>query len=454
MALQNLEYWYDRQVPRFLEQLVRGFSGFQYQTGYNGQGAPQLMVVPCTMAETNSQVAAILRNNSENTLLSAPRITVWMTNMPFRREDVQYPGLIESFNITERKVDFDTNSYTTHRGNAYTVQRLMPRPFQMDVQVDLWTTTIDQKFQIMEQILAIIPPSFDIQNSQNPIDWTALTSVFLEEVIWSSKTVPVGSNDEIDIATLRLRIPIWLSPPAKVKAQRIIQTIITNILDDDKGDVDFSGYGDGTGGTFITRDITTPGDHWIEVSGSSITLLNSKAATNAAGDKVDNNWKHLFALYGIFKPAQSSIWLYYTEDFENGPFVSGTLQYDPNDPTKLIWQIDPDTLPANTLPPLTALIDPLKTFPGQGLPIPTNGTNYLIANDIGPSIAWGNLTAYENDIITYNNGAWQVTFSSRNVTTAQLVLNLYTGSQLRWTGTDWVMSIDAKYAPGYWKLKL
>lgn len=456
MTITNLDWWYDKQQYRFIQQLVRAFSGFQYQTGYNGQGAPQLLTVPCTLAETNRQVANILRNNSENTLLSAPRITIWQSGLTGRREDVQYPGFVDTLQVVERGVDASTTPphFTTERGNAYTVQRLMPRPFAMDVQVDLWTTNLDQRYQLLEQILTIIYPSFDIQNSQNAIDWTALTTVYVEDITLSSRNIPVGTENEIDIATIRLRVPIWLSPPAKVKSQNIIQQIISNIFDADAADL--TGYGGATGSR-MARDITTPGEHSIAVDGGVITLLNSKAS--GIVDGTDNRWIDLLNQYGLFKPAQSRIMLYYTDDFETGPFVSGTIQLDPEAANQLRWTIDPDTIPDNTLPAIDALIDPLRSVPGGTLPTAPDGSHngqyFLIASDIGRSLAWGTgFSAAMNDIITCTAGVWSVAFASRRTTTPQFRLNRYTNRQLRWTGSDWVMSIDARYAPGFWRLRL
>jgi len=448
MAIQNLEYWYDGQQRRFLEQLVRAFSGFQYQTGWNANGAPQLMMVPCTMANTNKQVANIISNNSQNTLQTAPQITIWQTGLIYRRADQQNPFHVDTRQVTERGVDFTTSTYTTQKGNSYTVQRIMPSPFQMDIQVDIWTTTLDQKYQLIEQIVPLLAPGFDIQNSQNPLDWTALTTVYLEDIILSNRSIPIGGDDSLDIATIKLRLPMWLSPPAKVKAQRIIQTIITNIYDSENND--FSGVGDGTG-ALLGQDITTFGDYHIQVDGPNITLLNSKGVQTS--DNVDYNWQDLFLKYGIFKPAQSTIYIYYTDNL-TGPYVTGTLQLDPTNPSNLKWTINASTLPANTLPAINGLIDPLKMYPGgEKLPAVANGQRYLIINDIGPSQAWGNITAYANDIIQYNNG-WAVAFSSRNTVTQQFVLNNYTGRQLQWTGKDWILNIDGTYGPGYWKLAL
>jgi hypothetical protein len=449
-TLQSLSYAYDRQIPRFLEQLVRAYSGFQYMTGYNGSGPPQLMTVPCTLANTNFQVASIIRNNSENTLLSAPRITIWQTGLSFTPARLQNPNFVDTRQAVEREFDSNTNTYTGNKGNSYTIKRLMPIPFEMAVEVSLWTSNQDQKFQLMEQILLVTFPYFDIQNGENALDWTALTTAYGDDITWSSKSLPIGTTDEIDVATIRLKIPIWISPPAKVTTQNVIQRVVTNVYDGNTADL--TGY-EGATGTLLDQGVTTYGDYAIQVAGANITLLGSKNG-NATNNDADYNWQDLLYRYGMFKPAVSSIWLYYTDNYETGPFVSGTIQLNDSDPTQLIWQIDPDTLPANTLAPISGVIDPLKTYVGKGLPTPVQNARYLIASDIGPSQIWGDISARENDIIQYVNGAWTVSFSSNTTPTMQLVLNQFSGTQLKWTGSDWVKSIDAIYPSKSWRLKL
>ena len=449
MTIQNLDYFFDRQQIRFMEQLVRAFSGFQFQTGYNSSGAPQLIMVPCKLADTNRQVANLIRNNSENTLVAAPRITLWQTGLTGRRADVQSPNTVEKLNVVERQWIANTNSYTMNKGNSYTVERIMPLPFQMDVQLDIWTTNLLQKHQLLEQILTVIYPSFDIQNGQNPLDWTALTTVYVEDITFTSRNIPIGTDSEIDVASIRLRLPMWLSPPAKVKSQTIIQQIITNIYDE----TNISLYeGDSTDP--VKTVITTPGDHWIQVNNSIITLLGPKAGNSVNDTTTDYNWQDLINQFGIINPTVSAINLYYTSNCITGPYVSGNIQYSTNAVNELIWNIDPSTIPANTISAINAIINPLKTFPGNGLPTPANGDRYLITENIGPSIAWGNITAYTNDIIQYNSGVWAVSFTSRTTTTSQLVLNNYTTNQLQWNGSDWIVSINTIYAPGYWRLQL
>jgi hypothetical protein len=106
--------------------------------------------------------------------------------------------------------------------------------------------------------------------------------------------------------------------------------------------------------------------------------------------------------------------------------------------------------------PVTAVIDPLRTYPGQGLPAAVDGVRYMLIHDLGNSIAWGALTASANDIIQYNAvmTRWTVVFNSKLNIVTQFVLNLHTGRQLHWNGEEWIMSIDNLYGPGHWRLYL
>ena len=77
--------------------------------------------------------------------------------------------------------------------------------------------------------------TFEIQKTDNYIDWTSLSYVELTGTTFSSRTIPVGADSEIDVATLTFSMPIWLSPPVKVKKLGVVQKIIMSIYDDDGG---------------------------------------------------------------------------------------------------------------------------------------------------------------------------------------------------------------------------
>ena len=452
-GLTRYDYFYDSQVKRYLMQVVRAFSGFQYRSGQRGDHAPELHTVPCLPAKRNRQAAAIQRNASENTLLSVPMITVDLTNFEPDRERLQNPNHIDSVQATERAIDPITGEYTGARGTSVTIDRLMPRPFMMTLQVDIWTSTMDQKHQLLEQIDTVIYPGFDIQNSDNALDWSALTTVTFESQTWSSISIPIGTGgeNEIDIATIVLKIPMWLTPPAMMHRQSLIEQINTNINEAEK---------DETGTIIPTNNlfthVTSPGNHCISVERGYITLLGDNAQiADQLGRKY--SWDELLHDYNaILRASETKVILRTTLNESTEDDIVGTVQ-PTSDPNVLLWQPEISTLPNNTLTGVDAIIDTLYSIPGDdNLPSVINGQRYLIKGDLAaPSIAWGSITARDGSIIQYTAGVWLVAFdSSIPHSTTEYVVNRMTGRQLKWDieSQSWVMSIDGIYAPGFWRL--
>jgi hypothetical protein len=94
-----------------------------------------------------------------------------------------------------------------------------------------------------------------------------------------------------------------------------------------------------------------------------------------ANPNTDIYWSSVLNVYGTIKPGISQIWL-------QNPYMDtdivGTIVPDPVDDRLLIYNIDPDTLPQNTLNPVDGVINPQVTGPNAGLPGPVNGRRYLI----------------------------------------------------------------------------
>ncbi len=462
-------HFYDGQVRKFLTQFIRILSNFSVETGRGKDGQVNLRAVPVVYGDPTRQVANIIRNNSENALQYAPRIAAYVRELNYDRERMQNPYHIEKQHLKERDVDSDGN-YTNQLGAGYTVEKVMPSPFRLEVSADIWTTNTDQKLQIMEQILYLFNPDFEIQKTDNYLDWTSLSYVELTGVTFSSRTIPVGADSEIDVATLTFSMPIWLSPPVKVKKLGVIQKIIMSIYDDDggisKGLID---------GELISRSYVTPNNFGLLVSGNQLRLLGTTGINVKSGgdgyysgandpglaDPFETfgpavNWKLLLDQYGKVTNGTSQIRL--TQP--NGNEIVGTIATTTLDDTILLYSIDTDTIPSNTLTAVSKIINPATFDPGT---TPVNGTRYLIINDVGDSSAsfqssrWGTLVASVGDIIEYNTtqSRWVKAFDASDPDSTQhYVTNLNTGIQYRFNGTEWVKSYEGVYLAGNWSIVL
>jgi len=138
-------------------------------------------------------VAQILKENSENVTLSAPAMSGYITSMDLANDRRQDPMNVTPVRAIERTYNKETGLYESTQGNRYTVERYMPVPYNMTMNLDVWTTNTTDKMQLWEQIMVVFPPSVQIQISDNPLDWSAITEIELTDMNWSSRGVPQGS---------------------------------------------------------------------------------------------------------------------------------------------------------------------------------------------------------------------------------------------------------------------
>ena len=450
------QFFYDNQVRRFLIQFGKIFSNWYVTKGKDPAGNEILVRVPVMYGDSSRQASTIIANNSASNLPSAPLITYYITGLEYDQKRTQDPTFIDKIQVRQRSYNAETQSYETVQGQAFTVERLMPVPYTLRMSVDLWTTNYNQKLELIEQLGTLFNPSLEIQSTDNFIDWTSLSVVYQDGLTFSSRTIPQGSGNPIDVLSWKFYMPIWISNAAKLKKMGVIEKIIASIfsgkaLDDIQNDDLLLG----------TRQKITPYGYKLLLIGNSLQLLPANQDFYPSNEDLDlppnpNTslyWSSLLNVYGTIRPGISQIWL-------QNPFMDteivGTIVPDPVDDRLLIYDIDPDTLPQNTLDPVDSVINPLVTGPNAGLPPAENGMRYLIVDNIGSegdtTIAWGNVVAYANDIIEYDSGTgeWFVSFDSAQATTVEYVTNLTTSIQYRYVNTEdaWMKSWEGWYDQG------
>jgi hypothetical protein len=435
----------------------------------------QLVQVPVRYGDMSRQVANILKKNSENTIPSAPFISCYIKDLQFDRPRMQDPTFVSKIHIRERAWDEDGQEYLNTQGSNYTVERMMPSPWIITFAADIWTTNTDMKLQLWEQLAVLFNPSFEIQTTDNYVDWTSLSVLDLTNQTWSSRTVPQGVNEDIDIMTMVFTSPVWITPPAKVKKLGIITKIISNVYAVGQGTINSVYDAEGAAEVFgeISPDATitvTPGNYDLLVLNNTAQLVRS----NGNGDDIDvsnpNNvgsWRSLLDLHpGKFTAGLSQLRFVQPDDTE----VVAYVNLMSNDDYTMILNIDTDTIPSNTIiagrGSVDAVINP-ETFNPQGI---IAGTRYLILEDInindqylepgysGPT-AWKNIdssdpTAHANDIIEWDGSTWNIVFDSASTTDVIYITNAYTGTQYKWDQGAWSKTYEGVYDKKLWRLVL
>jgi len=477
-----MQHFYDGQIRRYITQVIRLMSNFSYK---DGDG--DLKQVPVMYGDMTRQVANIIRDNSENKIPSAPRISVFITGLEMDRSRTSDATFVDKMFIRERAYDDDNQEYLNTQGKNYTVERLMPTPYILKVQADIWSTNTEQKLQILEQILMLFNPSLEIQTTDNYIDWTSLTVVNLDDVTFSSRSIPVGVDSDIDVANLVFSTPIYISPPVKVKKLGVITNVVMSIFDESRGNIDL-GKAFPQLNTYASEIPGTDGD-WgmgtdslnLQVSmgnGSSdvstgyesydLIVLNGSAQLAAQGRVGVDRWIDLFdAMPGTYQAGVTQIQLK-RNDLDSS--VNATVAINELDDTKLVLNYDQDTIPTSTVivgPETTSgnidkIIDPLKYNPTDDK---TPGFRLLLLGPIGDEgnadgpDAWKgpsniDFHADENDIIEWDGTEWQIIFdaSAADDSSTTYVTNLNTGIQYKFVNGSWILSFEGEYRNGTWRI--
>ena len=436
----------------------------------------QLVRVPVRYGDMTRQVGQILKKNSENTIPSAPFIACYIKDMQYDLTRLQDPTFVSKVQIKERDFNEETDQYSNIQGNNYTIERIMPSPYKVTFSADIWSTNTEQKLQIWEQLVVFFNPSFEIQTTDNYIDWTSLSTITLENQNWSSRTIPQGINEDIDILNMSFTAPIWITPPAKVKKLGIITKIISNVFSEDaRGTVSsqYSAFDAAAMFENISSDAAitvTPGNFDLLIFNNTGRLVHR----NGLGDDIDitnpsnsSSWLKLLDLYpGKFRAGLSQ--LRFTQPAGND--VIAYISLDPSDEFSMTLNIDTDTIPSNTIisgrGTVDAVINP-ETFNPVSV---AATTRYLILEDInisdqigqgsydGPD-AWKNadlsdFQAHANDIIEWNGSAWSIVFDSTVVSAVTYITNSYTGTQYKWANETWSKSYEGIYEAKLWRLIL
>lgn len=472
-----MQHFYDGQVRRYITQLMRLVSNFPVKDGKGKQ-----TTVPVIYGDLTRQVSNIIRENSENKLPSAPRMAVYITALELDKDRLTDSTYTRSVNIRERAFDSATGEYQNSQGPNYTVERLIPTPYMMRANVDIWTSNTDQKLQILEQLLVLFNPSLEIQTTDNFIDWTSITVVNLESVQFTNRSIPVGAESEIDIATLTFSIPIYISPPSKVKKMGVITNVITSMFDETRGTIE-----DGVSAPEVNAydDYAVPGSIGNEFGKKAATDLTDKMANvnyNTYGVYVEGttaklisrgtigskSWREIFeALPGNYVADVSRIYL---TNLDSDVTITGTISLNPFDEGVIAVNWDADSFPQDTIitgstasrTSIDYIIDPTRFDPRS---IKASGIRILLLEDVGNedavenSIAWRNndssgLVASANDIVEWDGSKWNIIFAANTTTEVTYITNLNTGVQYRFTNGSWLKSVDGEYPIGTWRIDL
>jgi hypothetical protein len=165
---------------------------------------------------------------------SRDRVVAWIKGEQTQNKPLRLPAMstyLRSVNVApdKRKGVSNVRRQTVARlgrpfpDNIEVVYQQMPIPYRATFEVSTFASNSDQHFQIMEQIFMLFDPILQIQTSDDPLDWTQITTVELTNIQFE-ENFPAGADRRYIQSVLSFEVIFYICGPAEFK-KNYIETI-------------------------------------------------------------------------------------------------------------------------------------------------------------------------------------------------------------------------------------
>jgi len=220
-------YYYNGQLKKSIIAFANIFTGLTVQTGDSTCGVSSVDV-PIRYGSTDRVVAAISGDNTQNKPHSLPIMACYMSGLELA------PDRQHGTNQVDRRTYMDQGGIFPDDVKA--IRRVMPIPYNMSMELSLYTSNTDQLYQVLEQILILFDYDMQIQFNDAVFDWTKISKVTLASIN-NEENYPSAAERRVIVWSLNFEVAIWLSPPYEVR-QDIIKSIKLRMGDMDQMTLD------------------------------------------------------------------------------------------------------------------------------------------------------------------------------------------------------------------------
>ena len=205
-------YYYDKQIKKYIIQVANIFAGMSVEFGATENTEAGLISVDLHYGSRDRVAASLMAGNTQNKPPRLPIISVYVSGLDMAPERRKGVGQVE------RQTYLPTGGLIPD--DISVVHRYMPIPYNMQVEVSIFTSNQEQHMQLLEQILMLFDPMLQIQTSDKLFDWTKITQVELLNIRFD-ENYPAGLDDRAIQTVLDFKVPIYIAPPAQVRQDYI-----------------------------------------------------------------------------------------------------------------------------------------------------------------------------------------------------------------------------------------
>lgn len=201
------EYYYNHQLRNYLAQFMAIFAGMRVQTGWNDDQEPKMLSTPIQHASKDRVVGFLQSAFTQNKPVRLPMMSAHISGIEMMNN--RFKGMPNK----RRNTFLETGRQFPD--DIQTIEQRMPVPYQANMELSIWASNQQQHYQILEQILMIFNPLLQIQSSDEPFDWTKITTVELQSIS-PEENIPAGTDRRMIRTTLNFAVPVYISAPVSV----------------------------------------------------------------------------------------------------------------------------------------------------------------------------------------------------------------------------------------------
>lgn len=203
-----LNYYYNSQLKKCIEAFSNIFTGLQVKTGQNADGEIDTINVPIFYGSRDRVVSALAASHTQNKQYSLPLMSCYMLSL------VQAPERQHGVNQVDRRRHLKAGGVFPDEVQAVT--RVMPIPYNMQMELALHVSNTDQLFQVLEQILILFDYDMQLELNDAAFDWARISRVVLTGLN-NEEVYPLGIERRSITWTMTFDLEMWLSPPLEVR---------------------------------------------------------------------------------------------------------------------------------------------------------------------------------------------------------------------------------------------
>lgn len=209
-------YFYKHQFRSVILQFMQCFAWLHINHAKEGDDE-QIVSVPVHYGLKDRVAAAILAGNTQNSVMRLPSIAVYLSAIDLAHQHLKGYGVP----ATQQHLPYGGS----FPDDVRVIVRQQPTPLYLHFSVSIVASNLDEKFQILEQILALFARNYQIQLQTSSSDIVANKIVSIEmETVGVESTYPPGTERRSIVHDLQFKALVYFSGP-----QQVMDTLIKNI---------------------------------------------------------------------------------------------------------------------------------------------------------------------------------------------------------------------------------